>query len=182
MSEPTRPWYRQLWPWLIMTPPAAAVVGGFITLYLALAQPPAPVAGEYDAQRISAVARSNLEDQARALGLDADLRLSPHPANGPGRIRVKLSAREAGNLPDRVRVRLIHRTRESDDREVLLTRQGSTYSGEIQRPAGRLWVELQDEPGSWRLSAELPETQDRVLLQPRPGIGYWPSAFTARAR
>jgi hypothetical protein len=34
-----RPWYRQLWPWLLMLPPAAAVVGGFLTLYLALATP-----------------------------------------------------------------------------------------------------------------------------------------------
>jgi hypothetical protein len=34
-----RPWYRQLWPWLLMVPPAAAVIGGFLTLYLALATP-----------------------------------------------------------------------------------------------------------------------------------------------
>jgi hypothetical protein len=33
------PWYRQLWPWLLMLPPAAAVFGGFLTLYLALATP-----------------------------------------------------------------------------------------------------------------------------------------------
>ena len=24
----SRPWYRQLWPWLLMLPPAAAVIGG----------------------------------------------------------------------------------------------------------------------------------------------------------
>lgn len=34
-----RPWYRQFWPWLLMVPPAAAVFGGFVTLYLALATP-----------------------------------------------------------------------------------------------------------------------------------------------
>ena len=32
----TIPWYRQKWPWLLMLPPAAAVVGGFITLWLAI--------------------------------------------------------------------------------------------------------------------------------------------------
>ncbi|HSQ68460.1 MAG TPA: hypothetical protein VLM41_00125 [Steroidobacteraceae bacterium] len=35
----TRPWYRQLWPWLLMLPPVLAVVGGGITLYLAVTRP-----------------------------------------------------------------------------------------------------------------------------------------------
>lgn len=34
-----RPWYRQLWPWLLMLPPAAAVVGGALTYYLAVTRP-----------------------------------------------------------------------------------------------------------------------------------------------
>jgi hypothetical protein len=38
-SSATRPWYRQLWPWLLMLPPALAVVGGGITLYLAVTRP-----------------------------------------------------------------------------------------------------------------------------------------------
>lgn len=37
MSDvPARPWYRQLWPWLLILPPAAAVIGGGITMYLAV--------------------------------------------------------------------------------------------------------------------------------------------------
>ena len=35
-SLSTPPWYRQFWPWFIMFPPAAAVAGGFLTLWLAL--------------------------------------------------------------------------------------------------------------------------------------------------
>lgn len=34
-----RPWYRQLWPWLLIIPPAGAVIGGMITLYLAVTRP-----------------------------------------------------------------------------------------------------------------------------------------------
>jgi len=37
--SPPRPWYRQLWPWLLILPPAAAVIGGFVTLYLAVSHP-----------------------------------------------------------------------------------------------------------------------------------------------
>jgi len=36
-----RPWYRQLWPWLLILPPTAAVLGGLFTLYLALSRPDA---------------------------------------------------------------------------------------------------------------------------------------------
>jgi hypothetical protein len=44
MSTPTaKPWYRQLWPWLLIIPPAAAVIGGGLTLYLAITRPDALV-------------------------------------------------------------------------------------------------------------------------------------------
>ena len=33
------PWYRQAWPWLLIIPPAGAVIGGAITLYLAISRP-----------------------------------------------------------------------------------------------------------------------------------------------
>ena len=37
MTEQTaRPWYRHVWPWLLIVPPAAAVIGGCFVLYLAI--------------------------------------------------------------------------------------------------------------------------------------------------
>jgi hypothetical protein len=38
-TSDARPWYRQLWPWLLIVPPAAAVIGGAVTLYLAISRP-----------------------------------------------------------------------------------------------------------------------------------------------
>lgn len=46
-SPGTNPWYRQLWPWLVFLPPAAAVIGGFTTLYLAISHPEHEVCGDY---------------------------------------------------------------------------------------------------------------------------------------
>jgi hypothetical protein len=34
-----KPWYRHVWPWLLIIPPLGAVVGGGITLYLAVTRP-----------------------------------------------------------------------------------------------------------------------------------------------
>ena len=40
MNEtPSRPWYRQMWPWLLAVPPVAAVIGGGLTLYLVVTRP-----------------------------------------------------------------------------------------------------------------------------------------------
>ena len=40
MSTTTpKPWYRHLWPWLLIVPPLGAVIGGGITLYLAITRP-----------------------------------------------------------------------------------------------------------------------------------------------
>lgn len=32
-------WYRQFWPWFLLALPAAAVIGGILTFYLALRNP-----------------------------------------------------------------------------------------------------------------------------------------------
>ena len=33
------PWYRYPWPWVAIAIPATAVIGGFVTLYLAVSNP-----------------------------------------------------------------------------------------------------------------------------------------------
>jgi uncharacterized protein len=44
MSNQTeRPWYRQFYPWMLIALPAAAVIGGFVTLYIAITHPDALV-------------------------------------------------------------------------------------------------------------------------------------------
>lgn len=30
------PWYKQLWPWLLISGPATAIIGCIITIYLAI--------------------------------------------------------------------------------------------------------------------------------------------------
>jgi hypothetical protein len=38
-----KPWYRHVWPWLLIIPPLGAVIGGGVTLYLAITRPDALV-------------------------------------------------------------------------------------------------------------------------------------------
>lgn len=49
---PEPPWYRQFWPWFIIAIPAAAVLGGFLTLWLALTHPETLVVDDQEYERI----------------------------------------------------------------------------------------------------------------------------------
>jgi len=33
----TTPWYKEPWPWIVMAPPAAAVLAGIATIWIAVA-------------------------------------------------------------------------------------------------------------------------------------------------
>ncbi|WP_174564729.1 FixH family protein, partial [Solemya elarraichensis gill symbiont] len=35
-QETVKPWYRQFWPWFIISIPAGTVVAAFITIYIAV--------------------------------------------------------------------------------------------------------------------------------------------------
>lgn len=38
-KTPSRPWYKEPWPWIIISIPLASVIMGFTTLYLAITNP-----------------------------------------------------------------------------------------------------------------------------------------------
>ena len=35
-QQTTKPWFKQLWPWLLISGPAVAMIGSIITIYLAI--------------------------------------------------------------------------------------------------------------------------------------------------
>jgi hypothetical protein len=49
MTEPTLPWYRHRWPWLIMSGPAIVVVAGIATMVIAI-RTADPMVANYDAR------------------------------------------------------------------------------------------------------------------------------------
>ena len=51
--DPVVPWYRQFWPWFIIALPAAAVLAGFFTLWLAISNPDYMVVDDEEYQRLN---------------------------------------------------------------------------------------------------------------------------------
>jgi len=166
-SDQDKPWYKHLWPWLAMLPPAAAVIGGLTTAWLA-GGPPALVVDDYaDIARVT-VERAVRDRRASELGLGADLFLQSLP-DARSQARLELSATMPGYaLPDGLQMELTHPTREERDQRIELKRSGSIYVGELASPAGRVYLQLSDPEGGWRLVGELPAGASEQTLNARP--------------
>lgn len=137
------PWYRERWPWLLILGPAAVLVAGAITTWIAFASADGLVAEDYYKQGLGINRRLAREDAAQKLGVDASLRL--HASE----IEVVLK----GATPEALFVHLVHATRAGHDLRLRLTpRKDGAYSAELPAlPPGRWRAAIEDARGSWRI-------------------------------
>ena len=152
------PWYRQFWPWFVIAPLIATVIGGFATLIIA-GSPPAMVVDD-----VGQIEKTVAEDQARdrraaALGIRAELRFD---ATG-------VSVDLAGAAPAALRLTLIHPTRADADRSAVLVPADGAYRGRIDRPRSRAYVLLTDAENDWRLAGVIALDEKALTLRPRVG-------------
>ncbi len=80
--------------WLVLGIPAATVVAGFVTLWIAIKGSDVPVPSYYAKQGLSVAPDTSREDRARQLGLQGTL--DTRIDDGLLRIRLKLQARTPG--------------------------------------------------------------------------------------
>lgn len=146
-TKAPRPWYREPWPWLLMAAPAAAVIGGAITLWLALASADGLVADDYYKQGLAINRELRRERTAAERGIAAVVEARE------GALRVALSGRAE---PEALFVQLVHATRAGHDERLRLPRVApGLYQGELPSlAAGRWRVVIEDPRGEWRLVKE----------------------------
>jgi len=169
MSEPMQvhaapPWYREPWPWILMAGPAAVVVAGIVTAYLAVAHDDPLVVDNYYKEGLAINRVLERDQAARRAGCRAQVLFSEDGA----RVRVHLAT--AGTWPEGLRLRMVHPTRAQLDRDVVLhATQAGWYEGEVGLAAAARWrVELQDDRRGWRLSGEWRPAEGGALrLEPR---------------
>lgn len=148
MLEPqsvTRPWYKEPWPWIVMAPPAAAVLAGIATIWIAVASADGLVAEDYYKQGLALNKVIAREELARRLGITARLDVVD------GRIRVRLE----GAAPPALFVHLAHRTRAGFDQRLRLAPVGGVYEAEMVPLAPGGWRAFIEDPlGAWRIVKE----------------------------
>ena len=149
---PRKPWYREPWPWLLMSGPAIVVVAGVTTAIIAFRGADGLVADDYYKQGLSINRDIARDEAARTLGIAGEVRLEA------GAVRVTLQA--AATLPDRLTLRFAHHARASEDRIVHLARRGD---GAYEAPLADL------PPGRWRAIVETAQWRVAAQLDTRAG-------------
>ena len=142
-----RPWYREPWPWLLMSGPAAVLVAGAATAWIAFASADGLVAEDYYKQGMGINRRLAREQAARQRGISAAVRLQQ------ASIRVELQ----GAAPEALFVHLAHATRAGHDLRLrLVPGADGVYAAELPPlPAGRWRAAIEDARGAWRIVKEL---------------------------
>lgn len=141
-----KPWYRHRWPWLLISGPAAAIVAGAVTTWIAFASADGLVAEDYYKQGMAINRLLAKEERARQLGIDLDLEIAP------ARIVVQLR----GTKPEALFVHLAHATRSGHDQRVRLspTRPGVYEAELLELPPGRWRIVIEDPRSTWRIVKE----------------------------
>ena len=159
MHEP-KPWYLQPWVWLLIALPGMAVVGGMVTLYLAVSTSDGLVVDDYYA-RGKAINRDLARDRAAwAHGLEARLDIDMVH----NRVMLELRSGDYAQ-PRAAKLSFLHPTRPHHDQFVTLEQVGEgRYTAGIGELGRGKWY-LQLEADDWRLSGrmQLPLTAPVVL-------------------
>jgi hypothetical protein len=146
MNEDQSPWYKQLWPWLLISLPASAVLGGIATFILAVNSPNALVTDDYYKQGLAINQQTGRLRTATQLGLEGLLRADDEF------IQLELRANDA-QLPASLTLELIHATRDDLDRSFTLKRIDQTLYRAPYQPlqTGNWYLRLQSDDGQWEL-------------------------------
>lgn len=158
----TVPWYRQAWPWFLISLPAAAVLAGSATWYLAWRSNDGLVAQNYYKQGLEINRSIESQQLARQLGLSAVLQMPD------GKIHLRLSAVREITLPPKLVLNIISPAREGFDKRVELLRNGDAYEAPLPVLTPGHWnLSLADEAGTWSIlgTAILP-LKGEMLIKP----------------
>jgi hypothetical protein len=160
-----KPWYKEPWPWLLMSGPAIVIVAGFVTLWLAIASNDGLVADDYYKQGLAVNQRLQRDHLASDLGLRADVMRSGD------QLRLLLTTEKGTALPERLVLKLAHPTRAGQDQSVSMLAEGQGfYGGSLSAGiTGRWHVTIEDPAGKWRIQGDWQADGEEPLhLSSRP--------------
>ena len=137
------PWYRERWPWILMSGPAAVIVAGALTTWIAFATADGLVADDYYKRGLGINAVLKREQAAAQRGIEARVE------RAGGEVRVRLRGAE----PAAVFLSLAHATRAGNDVRLRLERAADgSYRAALPPLAAGHWRAVVDDPrGEWRV-------------------------------
>ena len=158
----TEKWYRQFWPWFLVTIPLSSVLMGGLIVYIAITTEHAMVSDDYYKEGKAINVSLQKKRMAKQLGLVASLSIE----NDITLVKFKQSL-----PPDSTAITLdfFHATLEKKDFHIMLTRDANgVYRGRVPNSLNGKWnVTLTPYNQSWKIRKQInfPINKD-VLLEP----------------
>jgi len=154
-----RPWQKEPWVWFIIFIPSSAVIGGFITLWLAISSDDGLVVDDYYKQGKEINRVIKRDQAAKHHKLVANIALD----HKNQLVRLELHARPSYVLPAEIPLRFLHATRSGLDVLTNLTINNEyLYSAPLPQLGPGLWY-IQLEADDWRLLGTLQIPQASAL-------------------
>ncbi len=158
-NQNSKPWYREPWPWFLMSGPFIVVIAALVSAWIAIRSSDGLVTEDYYKQGLIAGETLARSKYAEELGISAGMRLTED------QVQIRLSSRQA-ELPAALNLTLSHPTRAGIDQKSVLKPSGEFYIGKLNLPASGHWLVLvEDEQRTWRVmgSVMLPATGEVVI-------------------
>ena len=164
-DKDTTPWFKQFWPWFLLTIPAVTIVYCGIMIYAAITSENSLVSDNYYKDGLAINQSLALDQKAKDLNLSATITF-----NQTGRVALSLEG-SLTTSPSFLTLKLLHPTLDGQDINIrLLPEPGKTYSAQLEKPlTGRWYVAVISQDSTWRLKGEtaLPSNTGTLL---NPGV------------
>lgn len=158
-KENSKPWYREPWPWFLMSGPIIVIIAAFVSAWIAIRSSDGLVTEDYYKQGQAAGETLTRSKRAEELGISAGMRLTDD------QVLIRLAGRQT-EQPATLNVTLSHPTRAGIDQKAVLKLRGDVYAGKLNLPASGQWLVLiEDEARTWRVmgSVVLPAAGEVVI-------------------
>ncbi|MCK5876197.1 MAG: FixH family protein [Candidatus Marithrix sp.] len=140
-----KPWYREPFVWLVILFPASAVIGGIITISLAINSDDGLVVDDYYKQGLEINLVLKRDKAAIKHGLKATINFTEQF------LQVQLDTKTDYKLPNQIALYLSHHTRPGFDKDLILERVGDNiYQTKAPKLISGKWS-IQITADNWRL-------------------------------
>ena len=164
-----KPWYREFWPWFLMSLPATAVIAGVATVVIAIQSADGMVVGDYYKAGLAINQTLARDDAAYAMALSATVKTEN------GALLLTLGGR-LPSYPEQLSLTLAHPTRSGMDQSLNLHHAGGNHyrAALPAMPAGKWHLLLVDNASTWRVSGivhlplDRPVTLSASTVRPLP--------------
>lgn len=162
-NQAVEPWYRQFWPWFLMSLPASAVIAGITTVIIATSNRDNLVVDNYYKRGLAINQTLTQQQYAQKMNLSANVELQIDN----GKLRIQLAGTEQIDDPI-LKLRVIHATLAEQDQTVILTKeQTNQYSGTVKNfTAGKWHLILEPMNEQWRIESNVTLPKPNWLLKP----------------